>query len=82
MVTVEFDPVFEKRVRKIKDNALKERVKKQISKVVRYPLVGKPMRFSRKGAREVYVPPFRLSYLYAESKDAVVFLNLYHKGEQ
>jgi mRNA-degrading endonuclease RelE of RelBE toxin-antitoxin system len=80
MVTVEFDPAFEKQVRKIKDSALRERVKAQIAKVVRNPSAGKPMRFSRKGTREVYVAPFRLSYFFF--KDTVVFLDLYHKDEQ
>ena len=80
MVTVEFDPLFKKRVKKIRNNALKEKVKKQIAKIVKHPMVGKPMRFSRKGTREVYVKPYRLSYFY--SKDTVVFLDLYHKDEQ
>ena len=38
------------------------------------------MRYSRKGTREVYVPPFRLSYYYADDK--IIFLDLYHKDEQ
>lgn len=82
MVTVEFDSVFEKCVSKIKDSALKEKVKKQIAKITRTPFIGKPMRFTRKGTREVYISPFRLSYLYIENKDTVVFLELYHKDEQ
>jgi mRNA-degrading endonuclease RelE of RelBE toxin-antitoxin system len=82
MVKVEFDSVFKKRVKKIKDAALKEKVKKQIVKIVGNPDIGKPMRFSRKGTREVYVAPFRLSYLYFPGKDTVVFLDLYHKDSQ
>ncbi|MCD6414293.1 MAG: type II toxin-antitoxin system RelE/ParE family toxin [Candidatus Diapherotrites archaeon] len=82
MVKVAFDTVFKRRVKKIKDKALKERVKKQIAKILANPGIGKPMRFSRKGTREVYVAPFRLSYLYVPSKDTVVFLDLYHKDKQ
>jgi mRNA-degrading endonuclease RelE of RelBE toxin-antitoxin system len=82
MVTVEFDSVFEKRVSKIRDKALKEKVKKQIAKIVRRPVIGKPTRFTRKGTREVYVAPFRLSYMYIRTNDTVVFLDLYHKDEQ
>jgi mRNA-degrading endonuclease RelE of RelBE toxin-antitoxin system len=82
MVTVEFDSVFKKRIKKIGDNALKERVKKQIAKIMRCPEIGKPMRFSRKGTREVYIAPFRLSYLYLKEEDVIVFLDLYHKDEQ
>jgi len=80
MVTVEYDPVFRKLFKKIKDKALKEKVKKQITKIVKNPAVGKPMRFSRKGTREVYVKPYRLSYFY--SRGLIVFLDLYHKDEQ
>jgi mRNA-degrading endonuclease RelE of RelBE toxin-antitoxin system len=82
MVNVEFDSVFEKRVKKIRDNALKEKVKKQIARIVNHPEIGKPLRFSRRGTREVRIAPFRLSYLYLKSEDTVVFLDLYHKDEQ
>jgi len=40
------------------------------------------MRYSRKKTREVYIPPFRLSYLYDKRNDTLVFLSLYHKDEQ
>lgn len=82
MVTVAYSPTFEKTVRKIRDNRIKERLKVQIQKVVKDPVLGKPMRYSRKNTREVYVPPFRLSYYYDEKKDLLVFLALYHKDEQ
>ena len=80
MVNVVYDPLFEKKVRKIKDTLLKEKVKKHIIKIINSPETGKPMRFSRKGTREVYIKPFRLSYLYEEDK--IIFLDLYHKDEQ
>jgi len=82
MVTVAFDPYFEDTIRKIKDAALKERVKKQISRIILSPDVGKPMRYTRKGTREVRIKPFRLSYTYFKSEDKIVFLDLYHKDEQ
>lgn len=82
MVTVAFDPHFERSVRRIKDINLKERVKKQIRKIVRHPEVGKPMRYTRKNTREVYIPPFRLSYLYLKKQDKIIFLELYHKDKQ
>ena len=80
MVNVEFDSFFEKKVKKIKDSSLKEKVKKQIAKIIQEPEIGKPMRFSQKGTREVYIKPFRLSYFY--HKNTIVFLELYHKDEQ
>ena len=80
MVTIEYVSFFEKKVKKIKDNILKEKIKKQIAKIVQDPEIGKPMRYSRKGTREVYIKPFRLSYAYFPDK--IVFLDLYHKDEQ
>lgn len=82
MVTVSFDPSFEKTIGKIKDNLLKEKVKKQIAKLIENPEIGKPMRFGRKGTREVYIPPFRLSYAYIKEEDKIILLDLYPKDEQ
>ena len=82
MVDVEFDDIFEKAYKKIKDLALKLRVKKQIAKIVESPETGKPMRHDRKGTREVYIHPFRLSYAYLKEENKIVFLDLYHKDEQ
>ncbi|MBI4440002.1 type II toxin-antitoxin system RelE/ParE family toxin [Candidatus Woesearchaeota archaeon] len=82
MVNVEYDDLFEKRYKKIKDASLKLHVKKQIAKIIEMPEVGKPMRHDRKGTREVYIPPFRLSYAYIKEEDRIIFLDLYHKDEQ
>ena len=82
MVNVDFDGLFEKRYQKIKNGALKLRVKKQIAKIIESPETGKPMRHDRIGTREVYVPPFRLYYAYLKEENKIVFLNLYHKNEQ
>jgi mRNA-degrading endonuclease RelE of RelBE toxin-antitoxin system len=82
MVTVAWDPHFEKTIRKIKDAGQKERVKQQIIRIIDDPTIGKPMRYTRKQTREVYVPPFRLSYWFDPRKDMLVFLALYHKDEQ
>jgi mRNA-degrading endonuclease RelE of RelBE toxin-antitoxin system len=82
MVDIAYDLLFENKIKKIKDNLLKSKVKKQISKIIDFPEIGKPMRYARKGTREVYVTPFRLSYLYIEKENKIVFLDLYHKDEQ
>ena len=82
MVNVDYGNHFLKVFEKIKDAALKSRVKKQIEKIVDNPEVGKPMMHSRKGTREVYVSPYRLSYSYLRDEDKVLFLDLYHKDEQ
>ena len=57
-------------------------IKNQMRKAIENPKSGKPMRFSRLGTRELYIAPFRLSYIYIKSEDRLVFLDLYHKDEQ
>lgn len=82
MVTVAWHPHFKRTIRKIEGNGLKERVKQQIIRIIEDPSIGKPMRYSRKQTREVYIPPFRLSYWFDRQKDTLVFLALYQKDEQ
>ncbi|MFH0860068.1 MAG: type II toxin-antitoxin system RelE/ParE family toxin [Candidatus Altiarchaeota archaeon] len=82
MVTVAYEPHFENIIKRIKNRDLKERVKKQIKKIVSNPEVGKPMRYVRKDSREVKIPPFRLSYMHLKKEDKIIFLDLYHKDEQ
>ena len=79
---VAYSSSFEKTIRKIKDKQTKERIKNQILKILHCPDVGKPMRYNRKNTREVYIPPFRISYYYDERNDLLVFLSLYHKDNQ
>ena len=67
---------------KIKHETLRERVIKQTEKIIANPEIGKPMRNVRKGTREVYVAPFRLSYLYLKEENKILFLDLYHKDGQ
>ncbi|MEK6912919.1 MAG: type II toxin-antitoxin system RelE/ParE family toxin [Nanoarchaeota archaeon] len=82
MVRLRRDKAFEVKFKKIKDNLLRERVKKQIEKIILNPEVGKPMMYGRKGTRELYLSPFRLSYLYLKSEDVITLLDLYHKDKQ
>ncbi len=82
MVTIEFDPEFQKLFSKIKDPLTKEKIIKQVAKLRENPELGKPMRYNRKGTRELYSSPFRLSYIYLKEKDTIVLLALYHKDEQ
>ena len=82
MVTVEFDSSFKKLFSKIKDAVLKEKIIKQIAKLKDNPELGKPMRYTRKGTRELYISPFRLSYFYVAEEQKIVILDLYHKDEQ
>ena len=81
MVTVCFSNSFEKTLKKI-NGPLKVKVKKQIAKIIENPESGKTMRYGRKGTREVYVPPFRLSYAWIKEEDKLLLLDLYHKDVQ
>jgi mRNA-degrading endonuclease RelE of RelBE toxin-antitoxin system len=82
MVNLAFDPEFKRLFSKIKNRSVKEKILKQLAKIRDNPETGKPMRYTRKGTRELYVPPFRLSYLYLKEEDKVVLLDLYHKDKQ
>ncbi|MBM3199651.1 type II toxin-antitoxin system RelE/ParE family toxin [Candidatus Woesearchaeota archaeon] len=82
MVALDFSPKFEKTLKKIRDHGLKDKLKKQIEKIIKNPETGKPMKYARKGTREVYIPPFRPSYSYIQNENKIVFLALYHKDEQ
>mgnify|MGYP001410496812 CR=1 FL=1 len=80
MVEVIFEPYFKKNFKKIKNKFLKEKIIIQVSKIKDNPEIGKPMQYGRKGTRELYISPFRLSYRI--DGDIVYILDLYHKNEQ
>jgi len=74
-------PRFIREIKRI-DKSYLERVEKLIIKIIENPEIGKPMRYARKGTREVYVSPFRLSYAYIPDENKIIILNLYHKDKQ
>ena len=74
-------PIFQKKFERL-DKSYSERVKKLIIKIIEHPEIGKPMRYDKKGSREVYLSPFRLSYNYDLFTEHLTFLNRYHKDEQ
>jgi len=82
MVDVIFEEPFKKIFSKIKDPAIKEKIIKQISKIKENPEIGKPMKYSRKGTRELYISPYRLSYIYDHLMKIVYILDFYHKDKQ
>lgn len=79
MVTVRFTPKFKKLFTKV-DVQKRKKILKQIAKLKKRPEIGKPMRNVRKGTRELYIPPYRLSYSY--KKDTITLLDFYHKDKQ
>jgi mRNA-degrading endonuclease RelE of RelBE toxin-antitoxin system len=82
MVIIEYDTNFSKQAQKIKNSLLKLKIKKQIEKIIENPEIGKPMRYARKGTREVYVPPFRLAYAFLKNENKLILLEIYHKDQQ
>ena len=72
---------FKKAKKKI-DRSYFDRTLKLVKKVVSNPEIGKPMTGSRKGTREVYLKPFRLSYVYDKKEDVLIFLDIYNKDRQ
>ncbi len=82
MLEVEHKPNFLKKIHKVKDASVKEQVKNQIKKILEDPEIGKPMRYARKGTKELYMGSFRLSYVYLKDEDKIIFLDIYHKDEK
>ncbi len=60
MVKITPSKTFIKDIKNI-DKFLKDRLEKQLRKLIDNPLVGKPLRYKR-GERTLYVKPFRLVY--------------------
>ena len=72
---------FLNKLKKI-DKSYLERLEKLILKIINNPEIGKPMKYNRKGTKEVYLSPFRLSYAYDKFQGILYFLDIYHKDEQ
>jgi len=69
---------FDDDTKHIKDASLKERIKKQIDKIVQRPDTGKPLRYSLKGEKSVYVKPYRL--IYSVVNDTLILLRFMHRN--
>lgn len=53
---------FERDVKKIRDSSLKQKLEKQIGKIVKNPEYGKPLRYGLRGELTMRVKPYRLIY--------------------
>ena len=82
MVRVIFDRKFQQVIYKIKDSSVQNSIKNKIAKIIENPEIGKPMRYARKGTREIYVGSFLLFYKYSKEENFVEFLEFYHKDKQ
>lgn len=79
---VEYTDEFKKSFKKIKDSSTKKKLIKLIDKVTLHPEIGKPMRYQRKGTREVYLDSFRVSYSIIEDQLIILLIDIYHKDKQ
>ncbi len=70
---------FEHDVRKIRSSSLKERLEKQIRKVVENPELGKPLRYGLKGEWTIRVKPYRL--IYTVQGDRLILLRFEYRKD-
>jgi mRNA-degrading endonuclease RelE of RelBE toxin-antitoxin system len=70
---------YERNTKHIKDKKTKERIKKQIKKIIEKPEVGKPLMHDLKGERSVHIKPFRL--IYTVDNDKLILLRFEHRKE-
>jgi mRNA-degrading endonuclease RelE of RelBE toxin-antitoxin system len=68
---------FEQDVKKLRDGLLKERLEKQIRKIVDDPEAGKPLRYGLRGEWTVRIPPYRL--IYAFQGNRLILLRFEHR---
>ncbi len=70
---------FEHDVKKVKDKPFKEKIQKQIIKILENPEIGKPLRYALKGERTVRVAPYRI--IYAVQRNKLILLRFEHRKE-
>ena len=69
---------FEHDVRRLKDKGIKDRLEKNIRKIIENPEIGKPLSYALKGERTIRIPPFRL--IYSISENRLILLRFEHRG--
>lgn len=70
---------FKDDVKKIKDTLLREKLEKQIKKILENPEIGKPLQYAFKGERTVRVPPYRL--IYSIHYNTLILLRFEHRKD-
>jgi mRNA-degrading endonuclease RelE of RelBE toxin-antitoxin system len=68
---------FERDFKKIKDNSMKDRLRKQIQKLADNPESGKPLRYGLKGERAVRIKPYRM--IHTIQDDNLILLRFEHR---
>ena len=70
---------YEKDIKHIKEQDTKEKIKKQIQKIIENPEIGRPLQYSLKGERTIYIKPYRL--IYAVEGNTLILLRFEHRKE-
>jgi len=71
--------LFLKEFEKIRDKATKDKVIKQIDKILENPEKGKPLSYNLKGERTLYVKPYRI--IYKIENQVITLLRFEHRKE-
>lgn len=77
--TIIYTEKFEKDVKRFKDSSLKDKLEKQIRKIIENPEFGKPLRYGLRGEWTIYVKPYRL--IYKVEGDKLILLRFEHRKE-
>lgn len=79
MVRLLWTQKFEQEFSHVKDSATREKILKQIRKIHERPDIGKPLGYSLKGERTIYIKPYRLIYSFAN--DTLILLRFEHRKD-
>jgi len=77
MVRVLWTEKFEQDFKRLKEISTRQKILKQIRKIAKRPSIGKPLRYSLKGERTVYIKPYRLIYSFSEN--VLILLRFEHR---
>ncbi len=71
---------FKKNVKKYrKDRETIKRLQNHIRKIIENPDLGVFLTGQKKGERKIYIPPFRLLYVYSKDEDILYLLDFDHR---
>ena len=70
---------FEHEVRTVVDKKVKERLEKDIKKIIEYPEIGKPISYAFNGDRTARILSFML--IYAIKDNSLILLRFEHRGD-
>lgn len=75
MVRIIPSNTFKKNIKRL-NQFERDKIEKQIKKIIKNPNVGKPLKYKR-GERTLYIKPFRL--IYAVRGDEIILLKFEHR---